>query len=231
MEAYESTLSSVVVVGGSAGPRLARAKGGVAVVAMACLLAITGSVPGTSGARETPAATGVRSTGSNLTANASFFDDGGSWNCGQGHETIYLFGNAIGGAGPYQFNWTFGDGTPGSATQDPVHVYHMAGVFRVNLTVTDAEGGRTNASLIPIWGIPAVCTASPGPFGPLGWVGVTLYAALILGIIAVVLVVRRSRRPPAPLPRQVSNLSWAGPGPDDGTGGDGDRSIFASVLD
>jgi hypothetical protein len=140
------------------------------------------------------------STGSNLTANGSYFDDGGSWNCEQGQETIYLFGNAVGGVAPYQFSWTFGDGSPSSPTQDPVHVYHTVGVFHANLTVTDAVGDHANSTVNPDWAVPLFCTGPSTPFGSLGLVGVTLYAGLIIGVIVAVVLIRRARRGRRPLP-------------------------------
>jgi len=38
------------------------------------------------------------------------------------------------------YNWNFGDGTPASNIQNPLHTFNAAGLFTVTLTVTDANG-------------------------------------------------------------------------------------------
>jgi PKD repeat protein len=52
-------------------------------------------------------------------------------------EDIEFFGSATDGEEPYiNWSWDFGDGTV-SYEQNPIHNYSTAGVFAVNLTVTD----------------------------------------------------------------------------------------------
>jgi PKD repeat protein len=55
-------------------------------------------------------------------------------------------GNTITG-----WSWNFGDGTPVSTTQNPVHVYASGGNYTVSLTVTDnlADTNSTNANISP----------------------------------------------------------------------------------
>ena len=48
---------------------------------------------------------------------------------------------ASGGVGPYSFSWTFGDKSGGNGT--PVlHEYADAGIYLVQLTITDSAGSR-----------------------------------------------------------------------------------------
>lgn len=45
--------------------------------------------------------------------------------------------------------WTFGDGTS-SSSQNPSHTYAVAGTYTVNLTVTDANRVRANATALTV---------------------------------------------------------------------------------
>jgi chitodextrinase len=53
-------------------------------------------------------------------------------------EDIEMDGTATGGLAPYQYLWDFGDGNT-SGDPHPTHNYANAGIYTVNLTVTDAE--------------------------------------------------------------------------------------------
>lgn len=61
--------------------------------------------------------------------------------------TITYNSTILGGAHPYTYDWTFGDGAH-STLANPVHVYSEAGRYDVTLTVTDAHGGRTEAGTV-----------------------------------------------------------------------------------
>ncbi len=52
-----------------------------------------------------------------------------------------------GGLAPYSYAWTFGDGAS-ATSQNPSHIYTVAGTFSASLTVTDANGATAVASLI-----------------------------------------------------------------------------------
>jgi len=130
-----------------------------------------------------------------LTANATALDVGGSWNCGQGGETFDLFGQANAGVAPYQYLWSFGDGTPPSAAQDPVHTYHNLLEFTANLTVTDATHETARTQVTGHWGVPQTCTAAPST----NWAGIALYVLLVAGVAtAIILLTRRQRQRPLP---------------------------------
>lgn len=59
--------------------------------------------------------------------------------------TIQFTGSAVEGTGPYHYDWNFGDDSPMSTLQNPVHTYNETSEFTVTLKVTDAND--TNASV------------------------------------------------------------------------------------
>ena len=131
-----------------------------------------------------------------LHANASAVDTGGTWNCGQGVETVDLFGEASAGTPPYQYRWDFGDGSPASVAQNPVHTYRNVLHMVANLTVTDATNATAQAVASAAWVVPTDCTGSRGT----DWGGLLLYSGLLAGVaVGAVLFVRyRPDRPPPP---------------------------------
>ncbi|MCI4345212.1 MAG: PKD domain-containing protein [Thermoplasmata archaeon] len=60
--------------------------------------------------------------------------------------TTRFTGHGHGGAPPYGFAWSFGDGST-STSSSPTHEFLSPGRYEVNLTVTDRVGNRTTASL------------------------------------------------------------------------------------
>ena len=105
--------------------------------------------------------------------------------------------NATGGAAPYAYRWTFGDG--GSAYGTPVlHTYAAVGTYSVRLTVTDAGGANVTAT----WAVLVAPepsphgTSSPGPPADVTGYLAAAVAAAAVGAIAAVGAMRR-RRPPA----------------------------------
>ncbi|HZY91250.1 MAG TPA: PKD domain-containing protein [Thermoplasmata archaeon] len=51
------------------------------------------------------------------------------------------------GAGPYSYNWSFGDGSPNATTANVTHVFLSAGTYLVKLTANDSLGRRVSGSL------------------------------------------------------------------------------------
>ncbi|MCI4360096.1 MAG: PKD domain-containing protein [Thermoplasmata archaeon] len=143
--------------------------------------------------RPSPAVGPIGATVAALEANASAIDAGGTWNCGQGQETFDLFGRATSGSPPYQYRWDFGDGSPTSAAQDPVHAYHNLFSFTANLTVTDALSHSALARVSGTWVVPAICSNPPAS-DPIG-VAVYLGLVAVVAVVAVVLIRRRRQRP------------------------------------
>jgi PKD domain-containing protein len=139
------------------------------------------------GGPERPATTGA------LSANATAVVIGGNWNCGQGTETVDLFGRAIDGVGPYQYQWSFGDGSPPSAAQDPVHTYTDLTGVTANLTVTDSNHSTARTQIYFAWSIPPTCSTAPAS----DWAGIVLYVVLVVAVAAgIAFAVRRRRSPP-----------------------------------
>ena len=49
-------------------------------------------------------------------------------------------GSVSGGIAPYAYSWDFGDGSPASSAQNPVHSYTSSGSYTVTFTVADSSG-------------------------------------------------------------------------------------------
>ena len=160
---------------------------------VALVILLLAPVPA-SGAGVGPVPTAPRSATS-LTANATAQDQGGHWNCAQGAETFALFSHVGGGLAPYRYAWNFGDGSPPSSAEDPVHTYTTPQSFTVTLVVVDSGNASARASVLLNWGIPLYCS---GP--TTNWGGVLLYGALIVGIAGGGFLVFRARRRSPPLP-------------------------------
>lgn len=95
--------------------------------------------------------------------------------------------SASGGTPPYQFSWSFGDGSTGVG-QVVDHVYADPGTYGVSVEVTDAHGLRALASQ-------GVAIEGP-PSSPVnvGWIVLGALAATLLGISIGIWASRRSVR-------------------------------------
>jgi hypothetical protein len=130
-----------------------------------------------------------------LSANITVVDQAGQWNCAQGYETFAFFSHVSGGIAPYRYAWNFGDGSPSSSAEDPVHTYTTPQSFSVTLMVVDSVNASARTSMTLTWGIPLYCSSPTS-----NWGGVVLYGALIVGIAGGGLLVLRARRRSPPLP-------------------------------
>jgi PKD repeat protein len=52
--------------------------------------------------------------------------------------------------GPTSWSWSFGDGSPASALQNPVHSYAAAGNYTVTLTVSNTNGSTNTSQVVTI---------------------------------------------------------------------------------
>ena len=60
--------------------------------------------------------------------------------------TVSFAASPSGGVPPYSFQWDFGDGSM-STTQNPTHIYQVAGTYTVTLTASDADGRTTTKTI------------------------------------------------------------------------------------
>jgi len=51
---------------------------------------------------------------------------------------------------PTSWLWTFGDGTPTSAQQNPIHTYAAGGNYTVSLTATNAAGSSNTSQVVAV---------------------------------------------------------------------------------
>jgi hypothetical protein len=175
---------------GAAGIRVRRVVRTGLIAALAWVVLASPAAAGASPGRP------VVQPGSGFSVSASYLNGGGSWNCGQGHQTIDFISSIEGGSGPYRYNWTFGDGTPPSNAQDPIHTYDAPGTYTVNVTVIDEAGVAATSNVTPSWVIPLDCSSTPTPLGAMS---ILLYAGLVaIVLLAGVVVLRWRRRPPPP---------------------------------
>jgi PKD repeat protein len=60
---------------------------------------------------------------------------------------VQFSGSAVGGAAPYTFAWSFGDGSPPATGSSTAHTFNGSESYTVTLTVTDAKGQQTTTSV------------------------------------------------------------------------------------
>ena len=78
---------------------------------------------------------------------------------GDASVAIGFTGAASGGAAPYTYAWTFGDGTS-SGSQNPSHAFGAPGTFGVSLIVTDNTGRTASANTLSIAVSPSLTAAA-----------------------------------------------------------------------
>src|ERR1019366_652760 len=60
--------------------------------------------------------------------------------CPPGHCAQFTDSSGVVGGTIVSWTWTFGDGSPTSSSQNPVHCYTQTGYYDVSLTVTTNQG-------------------------------------------------------------------------------------------
>ncbi|MCI4357891.1 MAG: PKD domain-containing protein [Thermoplasmata archaeon] len=102
----------------------------------------------------------------------------------------------IGGSGPPQVAWTYGDGTSGSGRESN-HTYANPGEYTVRVTVADPAGIPTVSSNLTIYaGLPRSTQSFAQSAAAIGLILILSIGILVLAVLTV-LFFRRSR-PPAP---------------------------------
>jgi len=96
-----------------------------------------------------------------------------------------------GGVGPYSYSWDFDDGNT-STTQNPIHTFDSAGDYEVTVTVTDSLGNSTSESI-------EITVGGGGGSGGFSWLPIAIagiIAAVVVGVILILLMHRRGRSAP-----------------------------------
>jgi len=62
--------------------------------------------------------------------------------------TVNLGCQVSGGNAPFTYQWDFGDGSPASQLQNPVHLYTTSGSFTATVVVTDADGDTSSDTVV-----------------------------------------------------------------------------------
>jgi len=106
-------------------------------------------------------------------------------------QPITLFANVTGGTGPFNYSWSFGDGSPGSHVPAPDHDFAATGTYTVQVWVNDSGGGSTHQSLEVSVGSSRSSSSSSGAAPLWFWAGIgALVAVLVLGSV---LLARRGK--------------------------------------
>ncbi|HUI38590.1 MAG TPA: PKD domain-containing protein, partial [Thermoplasmata archaeon] len=113
--------------------------------------------------------------------------------CASGNGSTAFYATPTGGAAPYAYRWTFGDGAPATNASAPVHRYAANGTYEATLTLSDADGASVNqtfAVVVPSGGCP-----TPGS-GGIDWTEAATDATLLSGVVALAIAafVWRDRR-------------------------------------
>jgi PKD repeat protein len=105
--------------------------------------------------------------------------------------SVHFFSNVSGGVAPYNYSWSWGDGSPLTFLQNPVHVFTGPGLYNPVLTVTDAHGYSNGTVLSLIVPAPpcAVTKSSEQP-----WVLIGVVVGFVVGACGLVLVSARRWR-------------------------------------
>jgi hypothetical protein len=116
---------------------------------------------------------------------------------------------ALGGTGPYNYSWNFGDGSPPSYGPTRVHLYSGSGPYNAMVEVRDASGSSASANTTVEGsggsGCPSSGTQGSSFLGLPEPVGYGLLAGTAVAVLVVAGVLwRRGGKPPA---RRVSPAS------------------------
>lgn len=112
------------------------------------------------------------------------FCDSTVWN------EVDFHANITGGLRPYDYAWSFGDGSPNSTLDSPSHSYENPGRYTANVTVTDSGGNRASASST-FFVVPPSCALR---VLPPAFLVTVLFLAAFVTILTLTLIVPFNRR-------------------------------------
>ncbi len=116
-----------------------------------------------------------------------------------------------GGVAPYEYTWSFGDGTPKSTEVAPYHTFSVIGTYTVELWANDSFGRSAEATM----SVTVTSASSPGGTSgtngsstssasapPPTWFWAGIAGLFVVAVVGSGLIVRRSRagRTPTPSP-------------------------------
>jgi len=121
-------------------------------------------------------------------------------------ETIRFFPQISGGFTPYSYKWELGDSST-STESNPSHSFKRAGSYTVKLTVTDDRGNTSTKTridyitVIPGWSAGNIAGSAwnglvgftRGMVSFIIWVGIFSPVWIVIGVILVVVLRRRSK--------------------------------------
>lgn len=127
----------------------------------------------------------------NVTISADTFDHGDATCNGPIWISVSVYGNASGGLNPYNWTWTFGDGSALAFTQNASHTYDSIGPYNITLWVRSSTGGNGSANIV------AQAALSAG--APCGTPLLIILAPFLVGgsialVIASAIVILRNSR-------------------------------------
>ena len=62
------------------------------------------------------------------------------------NQTVTFLADVYGGTAPFEYRWSFGDGSVGTGARNATHTYTSGGPFTLTVNVSDALGALANAS-------------------------------------------------------------------------------------
>ena len=112
--------------------------------------------------------------------------------------TVIFSGRASGGVAPYEYSWSFGDGSKGTGA-NVSHVYASAGTYNVSYCVNDSVGQRACGvhALTVLAAVAPGFSLIPGVSAMMSYLIVGLIAAAAVGLVAALLLRRRRSVDPA----------------------------------
>jgi PKD repeat protein len=120
-----------------------------------------------------------------------------------GGATYAFLTQVSGGFTPYTLQWTFGDGSSGSALPGSTvqHTYSASGTYVATLKVTDAHGASAVATVGPLVVELPLAGSTPMPWWASGWV---IGLAAAVGVASAILLAVSLQR----IERRREALNW-----------------------